>query len=452
LLSCAGLLVGVVLAVGLFTTASPDSLSPKKVSLHGQGTLVLPEQNDILGFSPDRKTLLTAREGAFGRRRGPLRLWDIRAGKERFAVAGDWKGIETVLFSPDGKLLAAHELEGDLKVWDAGTGKELAAVPAPTKFTNWVNFRFTPDGRMLAIQDYTRGWPDKDFVRLWDVRARRDVGFIEGYFWAMAISPGSRTAATYTRKDRGQVDRVMLWGLAGVKPGDKLKETKVSADEVAFSPDLATFATSKRSAVPGGPTEIAIWDTRSGAMRVSFLYDEEGDTHIQQLEFLAGGKVLWASGGGGTQLSWQTKDTLWDVTSAPRRIGTFPVRPALSPDGKYVALPKDNGADLHLAEGMEKRGDLTHAGDIGPSFSFNNIKVYPSVQFSADGRLAAVTGLHPDPIRGGGVYGPVARLWQTGIGRELLSIPGCRQVVFSPDGKTLATLEGNVVRLRRLSP
>src|SRR5205085_2163783 len=114
------------------------------------------------------------------------------------------------------------------------------------------------------------------------------------------------------------------------------------------------FATAASSAGPGGATEIVLWDSASGAKRVSFSYDE-GDTHMQQLAFLAGGMVLWASGGGGTQLSWRTKDTLWDVTSAPRRIGTFSARPALSPDGRFIALPRDTGADLYVTAAMKRR-------------------------------------------------------------------------------------------------
>jgi len=437
-------------AVGSLPPARPGVPALAEVKVRGPlATLSLPDQAELVRFSPDGKMLLTARSGHFGRRLGPLRLWDAGTGKEWFAVAGDWKNIETILFSPKSSMLAAHEQGGDLKLWDAETGKELAVVSAPTMFTNWVNFCFTPDGRLLAIQEYERGWPDKDFIRLWDIRAKKDVGLIEGPFGTMAISPDSRTAATFTRRDHQQVDRIMLWSLGGRRPGEKLKELKASVDEVAFSPDLATFASATRAVVPGGPTELALWDAASGARRVSFHYDE-GDTYIQQLAFLAGGKVLWASGGGGTQLSWHTKDTLWDVTSTPREIGTYSVCPVLSPDGKYIALPKANGADLYLAAGARTKRNLSRPQDRGlPIFrSYNGMKSYPTVTFSPDGRLAAVTELFMDRGKTGGWFGKVARLWDAETGRELLSFPNCEQVMFSPDGKTLATRhrEG-VVRL-----
>jgi WD40 repeat protein len=444
------------LGAGPATNAPEYKLTPPAVHVRGPlATIPLPDQAASIQFSPDGKTLLTAKGHDYGRRVGPLRAWDVGSGRELFAVAKGWKEIETVLFSPDSSILAAHEKEGDLKLWDARTGKELAVVSAPTQNGNWVNFCFSPDGRLLAVQDYGCG-VDADFIRFWDVSSKKDVGSIEGYFWTMSISPDSRTAATFTRKDHAKVDRIMLWSLADGKVSKKLKEMKVSADDVAVSPDLASFATANLPAAPGTPTQLALWDMASGASRASISYDT-GDTHIQNLAFLAGGKVLWASGGGGHQLSWHTKDTFWDVSGGTRLLKTasFAVRPVWSSDHRFIAVPKDNGALLYLGQGMKKRGDMTNASDVGPSYfgSYNNIKFYPSVKFSPDGRLAVVTGLHILPKRGGrGHSGPVARLWDTETGREVMSFPDCKQTTFSPDGTILATVEGEAVRLWGLTP
>ncbi len=437
LLLSAGLFLAAILAaVGLFLSSRP-----RVPEVHGPLiTLPLPEGTDFVGFSPNGKTILTAGSHYFGRRPGPLRLWDVRTGKERLKLAKDWRWIETVLFSPDCTMLAAHELEGDLKVWDARTGRELAAVRPATKAGNWVNFRFSPDGRLLAIQDYRRGFPNEDYTRLWDVRAQKDVGVIEGYVGTLAFFPDSRTATTFASGNGLEGVRCVRWNTAEGRTGEKLKELEVTADLVAISPDLASLASARRSAVPGGPTELALWDLASGTRRSTFNYDE-GETRMQRLAFVAGGKVLWASGGGGTKLSWRTRDTLWDVTSTPRRIGTYSVGPTLSPDGKWVAVPKENGAELCMTADAEERRDLTYPGDTGISMfvSFEGMKPFPGVNFSPDSRLVAVTGLFAKRTTAGKGGSQVARLWDVETGQEVHLFSDCQRVVFSPDGKMLAT-------------
>jgi WD40 repeat protein len=75
-------------------------------------TLNVDEQCGPAFFSPDGTMLVTSGRQDFGGTEGPLRVWDVAGGQERFTVAANWKAIETVLFSPDSSLLAAHEQEG----------------------------------------------------------------------------------------------------------------------------------------------------------------------------------------------------------------------------------------------------------------------------------------------------------------------------------------------------
>jgi hypothetical protein len=55
---------------------------------------------------------------------------------------------------------------------DARTGEEYATVDAPCWNSNWVNVCFSPDSRLLTIQDYG-GYDGPDLVRYWDVREER---------------------------------------------------------------------------------------------------------------------------------------------------------------------------------------------------------------------------------------------------------------------------------------
>jgi WD40 repeat protein len=52
-----------------------------------------------------------------------------------------------VVFSPNGSRLAAGGLTG-LKLWDGATGRELAGLPTRARMVNSV--AFSPDGKLLA--------------------------------------------------------------------------------------------------------------------------------------------------------------------------------------------------------------------------------------------------------------------------------------------------------------
>src|SRR5260370_4048340 len=210
-------------------------------------------------------------------------------------------------------------------------------------------------------------------------------------------------------------------------------------------------------------TEMAIWDTATGERQFSFDYDEK-DTQTQDLTFFANGKMLVASGGGGTQLDWHTHTTLWDVASTTVQIGSFSGRPELSSDGQWLALPDDNGAMLYRAATMRQHGNLTAKDDVGPSIfgTYNNMKQNPSLLFSPDGRLIAVGGLYrfapqlswqrwlPSKMSSflDGSSGSVTRLWETETGKECAAFVECRPAFFSPNGTTLVTVpSGGLMKL-----
>ena len=102
-----------------------------------------PGECGFLLFSPDGRSLVTPGDGQYedikgerGEHRvkiGPIRVLDVDRGVERFAVASNWDMIDPLLFSPDGKVIAAHHLKGDLKVWNAEIGEEIACIKPRSK-------------------------------------------------------------------------------------------------------------------------------------------------------------------------------------------------------------------------------------------------------------------------------------------------------------------------------
>src|SRR5262249_39036550 len=125
-----------------------------------------------------------------------VRLWDVASGKVLRTFEGHAKAPHCLAFSPDGKLLATgsgdrsggEDPERDgLRLWDGATGKELAKLGRYAEGVSGVCF--SPDGSRL----YTGC---EMSVRVWDVRARKEILFgagHSGWVGALAYSPDGRT-------------------------------------------------------------------------------------------------------------------------------------------------------------------------------------------------------------------------------------------------------------------
>jgi WD40 repeat protein len=71
----------------------------------------------------------------------------------------DW--VNSVAFSPDGRLLASGSADRTIKLWDVASG---SLVRTLSGHTDWVtSVAFSPDGRLLAS-----GSADKT-IKLWDI-------------------------------------------------------------------------------------------------------------------------------------------------------------------------------------------------------------------------------------------------------------------------------------------
>ena len=77
----------------------------------------------ITAFSPDGKTLVTARE--------MIQFWDATSGKLKDARLGRTENVVQVAFSPDGKTLATLGRNWTIERWSVPDGKLLKSTPFP---------------------------------------------------------------------------------------------------------------------------------------------------------------------------------------------------------------------------------------------------------------------------------------------------------------------------------
>jgi WD40 repeat protein len=188
-----------------------------------------------LAFSPDSKLL------AYPAENSTIRVWDLAAGKERHRLKGS---DETIIFSPDGKLLAS----GDGHVWSATSGKELQAMEGRRDFFPR-SVAFSPTGRVLGTAGETRVARQltvESLIVLWEVCSGQVIRQIDRPSWAiykpLAFSPDGRTLAC------GEGDStILLWDVTGQPKSAPLS----GADLTGLWSDLAADASKANRAIWG---------------------------------------------------------------------------------------------------------------------------------------------------------------------------------------------------------
>jgi WD40 repeat protein len=191
-------------------------------SLKAAGTLPL-----CLAFSPDGNALAVG--GGRGRQGGDLRVWDVRAGGERFTSWGHAGYPCSLSFSADSRMLAGGDFGGVVTLWEVATGRVRASLRGHLGPV-W-SVAFVPGSGLLAS-----GGADRT-VRLWDVRARRQRAILKGQgdeVYCLAV--GRKLLAS-----AGKDGTVRLWDTLTGKHLLTL-ELDSPVHSVAFSPDSMLLA------------------------------------------------------------------------------------------------------------------------------------------------------------------------------------------------------------------
>jgi WD40 repeat protein/tRNA A-37 threonylcarbamoyl transferase component Bud32 len=372
-------------------------------ALTGQELLTLKGHSyavSSVAFSPDGKRLASA-----GRE---LKVWDAQTGQELLSFKGQ-PGASSVAFSPDGKRLAAAYRD-TVRVWDVQTGQELLALKRGA-----VNVTFSPDGKRLASAG---GW--NPWVKVWDVQTRQELLSLKDYASSVAFSPDGKRLASGGRE-------LKVWDAQTGQELLTLKGHTRWVTSVVFSPDGTRLASASNDGT------VKVWNATTNPEARTF----SGSTGlVHSVAFSPDGKRL-------AGVSWDrtTKEGAVKVWSAQTGQELLMLKGhsgqvwsvAFSPDGKRLASASaDKTVKVWDAQtGQELVTFRGHTAAVG------------SVAFSPDSTRLASSSSTPDGYSPAEPPGEV-KVWEAQTGRELLTLRGHSRfvdsVVFSPDGKRLATL------------
>lgn len=121
---------------------------------------------------------------------GAVRLWDIATGQTLSVVSGHAADAQTVVFSPDGKLVATSGDHDTAGIWNLLTGKDLMVLKQNDNVTG---IAFSPDEKYLVTCSFDGS------VRLWEVATGKEVRRFAGHtseVRAVAFSPDGKYILT----------------------------------------------------------------------------------------------------------------------------------------------------------------------------------------------------------------------------------------------------------------
>jgi WD40 repeat protein len=283
------------------------------------------EARDIVlavAFSPDRRTLASASAS------GAIILWDIPTRRKRATLTGHRGEALCLAFQPsDGDLLVSGGEDGTVRLWDIRTGRARATWQRAGQIDS---VAFSRDSRWLAAGNLNGE------VALWNVTSRTGMPFCTrrlSAIYCVAFSPDSRQLAT-----GGHDRRIQLWSVPNLRldttlqgePGDR------GIYSVAFSPDGKILAGGRGSGL------LELWNTASHRM-IDALHGHTDE--INSVAFSPDGRYLASAG-------WDQTVRLWDV--ARRKPAGAPLvghsnrvtSVAFSPAGRLLASSADNEVKL----------------------------------------------------------------------------------------------------------
>ncbi len=376
------------------------------------GTTRLRAGSTILqtAYSPDGR-LLASIDGD-----GDLDLWDAATGRQRLSIALNEKNgmrIQGMVFAPDGRSMAVHTSQ-TTTVHDTASGRPIRRLEEKSlrhdQSAQARSLAFSPDGSMLAASFY-----DAPIV-VWEVLTGRRLRSFD------ADSQG-HLHLTFTPDGTGLISTVTSASSGPAFPGDKKtrpEESLIQVWEVATGRTIRRIAlgTSQIGEIALAPGGQAVAVTMTGREARDpdgkVFFDSTADRSIRLYEVATGREVRRFGG----------KEAI------PRGL-------AFKPDGAMLASGEETFNPASFVDNFP-RSTMLHLWDVTTAREVRRWEVRAlgttCLAFAPAGTDLAWVGGNENVIR----------IWDPSAGREVRPHDGHRGAIgdalFTPDGRSLVTV------------
>jgi WD40 repeat protein len=282
----------------------------------------------VCAFSPDGRWMATSTE-AQPSSEGVLRLWDLQNKRASVVLTTNFcVRPDSMLFSPDSKLLAFVDVGVGVHLWDVARRCEVTKMPAYFHFQEPLGIAISADSRTLAYCENEGG----DIV-LWDIPSQSRKSELKGHrLWvtSLAFTPDGRALVS------SSVDRTAkLWNLADGPGRGSFTNLSSNAQYSRMSPDGTVLATSSSDHLQ----RIRLQEIPSGVPIRELIGHQD---LLTEAAFSPDGtSIITASADGSVRL--------WSVRPAPKPKESRPYSGTVGKlaDGKGTALcPSPDGRNL----------------------------------------------------------------------------------------------------------
>lgn len=284
---------------------------------------------------------------ALGGSEGRTVLWSTRTGEKlrELAIPNNVSTVRTLIFSPQGDMIATGQINRGINLWAVETGQRLGVLWGHEEAVSGLHF--SADGLMIHSASWDRT------MRLWAMGVQATSGVVpilrghEDRILAVAFSPDGSTLASGSSDDT-----IRFWDPEENRSLGVLQSSLGAVSALAFSPDGCMFASG------GADGVVRLWESGSAELLAKLTGHTEP---VLAVAFSSDGRRLASGGDDNTVRTWDLDSLL--PLSVMEGHSQRVWRVAFTPDGRrLISVSRDEtariwnaetGGQLHLLEGHE---------------------------------------------------------------------------------------------------